>query len=64
MASEIVHRYSAYVYEMLKEQDAATIENIKAVLEILVNSAHRQENTLNGKYSQGGGRMSIFEMNN
>jgi len=62
MTSEIVHRYSAYIYEMLKEQDAATVENIKAALEILVDSAHRQENILNSKFAQRGGRMSIFEV--
>ncbi|KAF1085055.1 transcriptional repressor MprA [Sporotomaculum syntrophicum] len=61
-ALEIVQRYSNYVSEMLKAQDAAMVENVKTVLEILVDSAHRQENLLKGKFPQGGGGMSVFSM--
>ncbi len=62
-ASEIVRKYSDFVYEMLKELDTSRVGNIKSVLEILVDSAHKQENMLKGKYARGGGRMSIFDMN-
>jgi DNA-binding MarR family transcriptional regulator len=64
MATEILKKNSAYVYEMLKKQDTAMVANIKSVMELLVDSAHKQENIINGKYTQGGGRMSKFEMNN
>lgn len=63
IASEIVNENSAYVYEMLKEQDIAAVGNIKSVLELLVDSAHNQEKISNGKYAQGEDRMSIFRMN-
>ncbi|MBP1671745.1 MAG: Transcriptional regulator [Bacteroidetes bacterium] len=42
MAAGIVEKYSAYVHKMLKELDPDTIGNIKSVLEILVDSAHKQ----------------------
>ncbi len=63
-ALEIVHRYSAYVSEMLRTQNTAMVKNIKTVLEILVDSVHRQENLLHGKLPQGGGGMSIFSIDN
>jgi len=63
IASEIVKKYSAYVYEMLKEQDKAMVGNIAAVLKILVDSANGLENNMNGKFTQGGGRMTVFEIN-
>lgn len=64
MAMEIVHRYSTYVAEMLKAQDAAMVENVKTVLEILVDAAHRQENLSRGKLPRGGDGMSTFSMDN
>lgn len=38
----IIEKYSTYVDNMLKERDSDTIKNIKSVLEILVDSVHRQ----------------------
>ena len=38
----IKEKYSTYVYEMLKELDSDTVENIKSILEILVDSANKQ----------------------
>ncbi|WP_010251823.1 MarR family winged helix-turn-helix transcriptional regulator [Acetivibrio cellulolyticus] len=38
----IMERYSTYVDNMLKEFDSEMVQNIKTVLEILVNSAHKQ----------------------
>jgi len=42
--TSIIEKYSNYVANMLKEQDSDTIKNIKSVLEILVDSAHKQGN--------------------
>jgi DNA-binding MarR family transcriptional regulator len=41
--SNIVERYSTYVAKMLKELDSDTVNNIKSALEILVDSAQKQD---------------------
>lgn len=40
--AKIMERYTSYVNEMLKEYEPDVIDNVKAVLEILVNGAKRQ----------------------
>ncbi len=42
--ADIVHQYASYVNEMLQELDAATVSNIKASLQMLVDSARRHGN--------------------
>ena len=38
----IFEKYAIHVYKMLEEFDSETIRNIKSVLKILVDSAHKQ----------------------
>lgn len=40
--TSIIEKYSTYVANMLKELDSDTVKNIKSVLEILVDSSHKQ----------------------
>lgn len=39
--ADIVQQYTSYINEMLKDMDTATVSNIKASLQILVDSARR-----------------------
>ena len=41
--TSIVEKYSTYVDNMLKELDSDTVKNIKSSLEILVDSAQKQD---------------------
>lgn len=40
--SKIIERYTAYIGDILKDQEPEVIDNVKSVLEILINSVRRQ----------------------
>lgn len=42
VTTKIMEKYAGYVEEMLKYSDPSTVDNVKNVLEILVNSVRKQ----------------------